>query len=539
MEQFIIYLLLFSIIVFLGQLFEKSVIPNALILVIAGMLLSLVPFFPAITLDSNLVLNFFLPLLVYEIGAFSSWRDMKKQFRPIALLSIGHVIFITFLVAIVIHALIPSLGWPLAIVLGAIISPPDDVAIVAIAEKIRIPERIFIILEGEGMFNDAAALTLFRFALAVVFVDIYSIAHAFFDFIAVIIGETVYGLALGFFLGKIRSKITNTSLHIIASFVTPFLAYIPAVKLGGTGVLATAIVGFIIGNQYTLRFTPAYRITALSIWPTLGLAIQSLIFLLVGLDMRSTLMRISSIPLATLMIYACSILSVVIIGRFIWVYGFVIFLPRFLFTSIRKKDPYPPWQFPFIISWSGIRGGISLAAALAIPTFTMKVNGVDPRDLLVFLVFCTIVVTLVLQGLSLPFILKKMGIDKIGQKERYTEHMTELQAKKQMIQAALTWLKKYKGQIKNNKKLCTEVSQHILEYEMLNEQFASRISDHDGQMVVHDEQAEIQEKLSLLLQIITVERAELTRLWLEEKINLRTRNKLIATLDHQIERYLI
>ncbi len=538
MDQFIIYLILFTIIVLLGQLFQKSTIPLALILVIFGMLLSFVPYFPEISLDSKLVLNFFLPLLVYQISSFSSWYDIKKQIRPIGLLSIGHIIFITFLVAIVIHALIPQIGWPLACVLGAIISPPDSVAIVSIAEKIRIPERVFIILEGEGMFNDAAALTLFRFALAAAITNQFSATHAFFSFVAMIVGETLYGLLLGHFIGKLREKISNTSLHVIAAFVTPFIAYIPAAKLGGTGIIATAIVGFIIGNKFTLRFTPEYRLTALSIWPTLGFAIQGLIFLLVGLDMRSTFMRISSIPLETLMLYVFSTTFVIIVGRFIWVYGALIFLPRFLLPYLRKKDPYPPWQYPFIISWSGIRGGISLAAALAVPALTLKINGVDPRDLLVFLVFCIIIVTLVLQGLSLPFIIKKIGIAHVGESERYTEHMNELQAKSEMIEAALNWLEKYIKNIKNNMKLLPEVSQYIYEYQSLKKHLASRIFAHDGKSM-HDEQTETKEDLSLLLKIIEVEKSELSRLWREEKINLRTRNKLLATLDHQLQRHLI
>lgn len=538
MDQFIVYLILFSIIILVSHLFQKSTIPIPLILVIVGMLLSFVPFFPEIKLDSTLVLDFFLPLLVYEISAFSSWRDMKKQFRPIALLSVGHVIFITVLVAIVIHFLIPQLGWPLAVVLGAIISPPDDVAIVSIAEKIRIPERIFIILEGEGMFNDVAALTLFKLALVAAITNQFSVVHAFSDFVLIMVGETIYGLLLGFLLGKVREKISNTSLHVIASFVTPFVAYFPAVKLGGTGVLATAVVGFVIGNQFTLRFTPEYRLIALSIWPTLAFAIQAIVFLLVGLDMRSIFTGISSIPIQTLMIYVVSLTFVVIVGRFIWVYGANIFLPRALFSSIRKKDPYPPWQYPFVISWAGIRGGISLAAVLAIPALALTIDNIDVRDLLVFLVFCIILVTLVLQGLSLPFILRKLGLDKLGQTEKYTEHLTELQARLQMIQAAIDWLETYIKQVNEDKKLMHEIARHLYDHQMLKKQLESRILSHEGE-TVHDEQAEMKEDFSLLLQIIEAERVELSRLWREEKINLRTRNKLISLLDHQIQRHMI
>lgn len=538
MDQFIVYLILFSIIILISHVFQKFTIPLPLILVIVGMMLSFVPFFPKIKLDSTLVLDFFLPLLVYQISAFSSWRDMKKQLRPIALLSIGHVIFITIIVAVVIHAFIPKLGWPLAFLLGAIISPPDDVAIVSIAEKIRIPERIFIILEGEGMFNDVAALTLFRLSLAAAITNEFSVVNAFSNFVFIIVGETLYGLFLGFLLGKIREKISNTSLHVIASFITPFLAYFPAVKLGGTGVLATAVVGFVIGNQYTLRFTPEYRLIALSIWPTLAFAIQAIIFLLVGLDMRSIFMSISSIPFQNLMLYIGSLTFVVIACRFIWVYGALIFLPRVLFPSIRKKDPYPPWQYPFVISWAGIRGGISLAAVLAIPALTLTIDSIDVRDFLVFLVSSVILATLILQGLSLPFIVKKLGVDKIGQSEKYAEHMTELQARLRMIQVAIDWLESYIKQAENDKKLKHEVARHIYEYQMLKKQLESRIFNHDGKSD-HDEQAELKEDLSLLLQIIEAERAELSKLWREEKINLRTRNKLLSVLDHQIQRHMI
>lgn len=538
MDLFIFYLLLFGIIVLLGQLFQKSTIPIALILVIAGMLLSLVPFFPEIRLNSQLVLDIFLPLLVYQISSFSSWRDMKKQARPIALLSIGHVFFITILVAVVFHALIPQLGWPLAFVLGAIISPPDDIAIVSIAEKIRIPERIFIILEGEGMFNDAAALTLFRFALLAAITNQFSLMTAATSFFMLIIVELAYGLVLGHLLGMIRVHIKNTSLHVIASFITPFLAYLPAVKFGGSGIIATATVGFIIGNYYTLRFTPEYRLTALTIWPTFAFAIQGLIFLLVGLNLHSIYMRISAIPLSTLTLYITSIIAVIIVGRFIWVYCILIFLPRFLFPSLRKTDPYPPWQYPFLISWAGIRGGISLAAALAIPAFTLKINSIDVRDFLVFIVFCTIFVTLILQGLPLPFIIKKLRLDKVAESERYTEHLTELQARVKMINAALKWLEHYKANVKHDKKASAEVDAYIYEYQMLKQNLQERILNHHD-IVLHDEELEIQDKLNLLCNIVTVEKKELLRLWNDKNINLRTRNKLISILDHRLQRNLI
>ncbi len=531
MEQIEIYVVLFSIVVIIGQIFSKSPVPISLLLVITGMLLSLLPNFPHIELNPNLVLNVFLPILIYKISSFSSWKDVKKNFRPIALLSVGHVIFITFLVAIIMHTLIPQMGWPLAFVLGAVISPPDDVAIVSIAETIRMPERIVTILEGEGMLNDATALVLFRFALAAVVTHEFSAVHAVSTFFAIIIGETFYGLLLGYIIGEIRLKIRNPVLHIIASILTPFLAYLPAEQLGGSGILATVVTGFIVGNVYAVRFTSDFRLISRAVWPALAFAIQNLLFLLVGLDMRSILESISSISTGHLMLYSIVTISVVIIGRFVWVFP-AAYLTRFLFPSIRKKDPYPPWQYPFVISWAGMRGGISLAAALAIPALPALIDGTSPKDLLVFLVFCVIMATLLLQGLSLPWLLKILGMHKHGQREKYDEHITELSTRLQMAQAVLRWLHTYKEQITDNLKLLAEVKLHIREYRMLRTQLRERIASHDGSLV-HDEKAETLNEIFLLSQIIEIEREELLQLWRQEKINLTVRNKLLEQLDHR------
>lgn len=534
MEKIATYVLLFSIIVLLGQLFRKSIIPIPLILVLAGMLLSYVPYFPKVTLDPQLVLDVFLPLLVYEITAFSSWREIKREFRPISLLSIGHVVFITLLVAMFMRILIPGLSWPLAILLGAVVSPPDDVAIISIAEKIRLPRRVLIILEGEGVFNDAAALIIFRFALAAIFTANYSIINASLGFIAVIIGETLYGLVLGNVMGMLRSKIDNPMLHIIASILTPFFAYLPPVSLGGCGVLATAITGFIIGNFYALRFTPLFRTISRSLWPGLAFALEGLIFLLMGLDLRDIIFRMSSVPLSKLFIYALSITLLVIIGRFIWVFGFNILLPRALFPHIRKKDPYPPWQIPFLISWAGVRGGISLAAALSVP-FLPPISGINPRDLIIFLVFCVIFVTLILQGLSLPWVIKKLGLDKVGRHEKYSEHIAELKARVQMTKAALRWLNEYKEQLTEHKTVTSEIRLQILQYKNLLKELENRLKDHSETPHHHSEKKEIRNETCLIAQIIEVEREELIKLWQEDKISLALRNKLIDRLDHQFQ----
>lgn len=525
------YVVLFIIIFAIAQIFNKSVIPSSLLLVIVGMIVSFVPHFPQVNLNPEVVLDIFLPMLVYEISAYSSWQDLRKNIRPVALLSVGHVLFITILIAVVIHKLIPSLSWPLAFVLGAVISPPDTVAIVSIAEKIHMPKRIVTILEGEGMLNDATALILFRFALAAAIMHQFSLAHAISSFIVVIIGETAYGLILGFLIAEIRLRIRNPMLHVIASLLTPFLAYLPAVKLGGSGVLATVVVGFVIGHIYAPRFTPEFRLISRAVWPALAFSIQSILFLLVGLDMRFILQNISSIPLSSLFIYSAAIIATVIVGRFIWVYG-GISVVRFLFPSIRKKEPYPPWQATFIVGWSGMRGSISLAAALAVPILPAMIDGANARDLLIFLVFCVIAATLLLQGLTLPWLLRVLGVKRFGDREKYCEHIDELKARKKMLRVALRWLSEYKEQIKDNERLLHEVKLRIKEYRMLRSQLKEIIANHND-IDHHDEVAESTHAAFVLAQIIEVERAELLRLWHEEEISTSIRNTLQERLDHR------
>jgi Na+/H+ antiporter len=533
MEQLITYTALFSVIVILGQIFNKSTIPLSLILVIVGMILCMIPNFPLITLNPDVVLNIFLPVLIYQISTASSWKDLKKNRWPIASLSFGHVIFITILVAVTIHTLIPELGWPLAFVLGSVISPPDDVAIVTIADKIRMPTRIVTLLEGEGMLNDATALIIFRFSLAAVVTHQFYPLQALTTFVIVIIGETLYGLALGYAIGKLRLRIKNPVLHIMASILTPFLAYLPPEQLGGSGIIATVAVGSVIGHVYSVRFTPEFRLISKAVWPTLAFAIQNIIFLLVGLNMLSILNGIAMIPVWDLVIYSSAVIAAVVLGRFFWVFIMLGYLPRLLFPAVRRKNSRPRWQSLFVVSWSGMRGGISLAAALAVPTISTTIEGVNPKDLLLFLIFNVIAATFLLQGLTLPWLLKILGVQKYGAREKYHEHLHELAARIKITKAALRWLIAYKKRMDTeNKELLDQVKLYIREYKMLRTNLENRIKQHDTE-IMHDEEQEIQNEVFLLAQLIEIERNELVQLWRDEKVNLSVRNKLLDQLDHR------
>jgi len=536
MDQIETYVIILAIIIIVGIAFKNSSIPTALLLVMTGMVVSFFPNAPKIILKPELVLDVFLPLLIYTTSAETSWKDMRKNIRPIALLSVGHIFFITGLVAVTIHALIPELGWPMAFVLGSVVSPPDDVAIVPIAEKLKIPQRLTTILKGEGMFNDAAALILFRFSLLAVVTHEFAFNDAISTFFLILVGETLYGLVLGFLIGELRLKVTDPSLQMMISLLTPFLAYLPAERLGGCGVLATVVAGSVIGQRYVDRLPPESRLLARSVWSIISFLLQSILFLLVGLDLRYIVERITNIPINDLFLYGSVVILAVVVGRFIWVFP-AAYIPRWLFPSIRKRDPYPPWQYPFIISWAGMRGGISLAAAFAVPLLpTVTVEGVNPRDFILFLVFCVIFATLLLQGLSFPWILKKLGVYLQGKVEDYQEHLGELRARLKMTKAVLHWLSGYSGTCSDDPELSEEVKFRIQEYKILKKRLLTSIKNHKLNRVkdnIHGDMIELRESISLSSQIIEVERKELTRLWREEKVSHSLRNKLQQQLDYR------
>ena len=535
MNQIEIFILLLGIIFIIGVLFGKTSAPLSLLLVIVGMMLSFLPEFPRIKLEPKLILDVFLPLLVYEASAQTSWWEVKKNLRPIALLSVGHVLFIAVLVAVVLHAVIPGLSWPLCFILGAVLAPPDDVAIVALAEKIYLPRRIITILTAEGLFNDATALVLFRFALAAAITQQFSLPTAIDTFILIVICETLYGVAVGFIIGEIRLRLKDPKLQILISLLTPFLAYIPAVMLGGSGVLATAVTGIILGQRYMHRFAPEIRLLGTSVWSVLVFLLQSLLFLLIGLELRFIVERIASMSIGVLALYSFIAITVVIIGRFLWVFP-AAYLPRFFFPSIRKKDPYPRWQYLVIISWSGMRGGISLAAALAVPLLPPMAGIASPKDLLVFLVFSVIFLTLILQGLALPWVVKALGVHTEKQREKLQEHMAELSARRMMVKAALQWLLEYRTQIKDDPRLYAEVNTYIKQYQILRKRITSAIENHDD-TEEHDELKEVEGQVIPSAEIIKIERKVLDQLWVEKEITQAVRNKLQLQLDFRSRRF--
>lgn len=410
-------------------------VPPAILLVVVGVVLALVPGLPRIELVPELVLLLVLPPLIYSAGVAMSWREFRFNLRPIVLLAVGCVVFTTVAVAAVAHRVL-GLPWAAAFVLGAIISPPDVVAPLAIARRFGLPRRLVVILEGEGLANDATALILYRFAVAAVSTGAFTLAPAVGTFLAICVGEIAYGIFVGWLMLRVRHGAHDPRVEITLSLVTPYLAFWVPEHLGGSGVLATVATGLYISWNGPMLIPSATRLQGIFFWDLFTYLIEGMVFLLTGLQARTLLDRIGHLGARELLTSAVVISVVVVAARFVWVFP-ATYLPRWLVPGIARRDPAPAWQSPFFLAFTGIRGIVSLAAALAIPFATASGAPFPGRDLILFLTFGVIVVTLVGQGLLMPLVIAWLGLTEMGRAERRAEEADELAVRRRTIDAVM------------------------------------------------------------------------------------------------------
>ncbi len=423
----------------LGLLARKVPIPYPILLVLGGLVLAVIPGLPQVALDPELVFFVFLPPLLYPAALFTPWRDFSANIRPILLLAVGLLLFTTIAVGTLVHYFIPEFPITAGFVLGAIISPTDTVAAMAIAEHMRVPHRIVTILEGESLVNDATALVALRFAVAAVVSGTFSLGQAAAQFLLVGVGGIVLGLVVGYVTALILTRIDDAPIEITISLLTPFISYLPAEQLGLSGVLAVVSTGLYHGWRIPEMTTTRSRLQGGPVWQMVEFLLNGFIFLLIGLQLPEVLRHLSGRPLTQLLSYALIISLAVIIVRIIWVFP-ATYLPRVLFERIRRRDPYPSWRHVSIVAWTGMRGVVSLAAALALPLGLKDGSAFPGRDLILFLTFVVIIATLVLQGLTLPSMIRWLGVedDRAVQRE---ERAARLKAN----QAALARLNELNG----------------------------------------------------------------------------------------------
>ena len=419
----------------LALLARKLHIPYPILFVIGGLFFGLIPKLPKVRLDPDLVFLFFLPPLLFPAALFTSWRDFRANLRPISLLAIGLVLFTTVGVALLAHYFI-NLPFAVGFVLGAIISPPDAIAATAIAQRLRVPRRIVTILEGESLVNDATALVAYSFAVAAVTTGSFSIVKASGQFFIVGIGGILIGLAVGWLAEQFHRRVDDAPIEITVSLLTPFVAYLSAERLGVSGVLAVVTAGLYLGWRIPEITSFRTRLQGRPVWDMVQFLLNGFVFILIGLQLPEVLsvLHAHPIPIRQFVWYALVITLALILIRILWVFP-ATYLPRLLFKNIRAKDPCPAWRHVTIVAWTGMRGVVSLAAALALPLEIKNGSLFPGRNLILFLTFIVILATLVVQGLSLPPLIRWLGVEDDGMVEK-----EEREARLKANQAALARL---------------------------------------------------------------------------------------------------
>ena len=495
-------------------------IPSSILLVITGVALALLPGLPAVRIAPDVVLLLVLPPVIYASAVAMSWREFRFNLRPITLLAVGCVVFTTVAVAAAGHWLL-GLSWQVGFVLGAIVSPPDAVAPLSIARRMCLPRRIPVILEGEGIANDATALILYRFAVAAAVGGAFSFGHAVSAFVTIVVGEVLWGIAIGWLMLRLRRWVREPRIEILLSVMTPFLAYWPPQHLGGSGVLATVTTGLYISWNGLRLISAPTRLQGIFFWDFLIYMINGMVFLLTGLQARTLFAGVKSYPATQLVVSAVVVSAVVIATRFIWMFP-ATYLPRWLIPAVARKDPSPPWQFPFVLAFTGIRGIVSLAAALAIPLETDAGTPFPHRDLVLLLTFVIVLVTLVGQGLTLPWVIRKVGLANAGRRERLEGRAAEFAARRQATGFVIDRLDRLAAEQHIPEEICLHLRAH--RREQLSQIELRSVAD-----VEHKQHVNLFDEIEL--QLIAAERGFINDLYTRGELKDEARRRIERGLD--------
>jgi monovalent cation/hydrogen antiporter len=396
-------LILLGIISVLAVVAERVKFPFPILLVIAGLLIGLLPRLPEVRIDPEVVFLIFLPPLLFSAAWNFPWEDFRSNFLPILALAVGLVFATIACVGYAAHWLVPGMALAPAFVLGAIVSPPDAVAATTVLKNLRIPKRLSAVLEGESLVNDASGLVAYQFAVAAVVTGSFSIADATADFVWMSCGGSLFGLLVGMGVAYLHRHLRDPSVTVTLTLLTPYIAYLPAERLGFSGVLAVVTTGLYIGHRSWEALGPESRLQRESIWKLLDYLLNGLVFILIGLQIPA-IVREMRMPVGQMIFVGAAISFVVIAVRFLWIFPMVLFEKYFLQRDV-------PIGNLVVASWAGMRGVVSMAAALALPLVTLTGEAFPHRHIILFLTFCVIFVTLVVQGLTLPWIARKLKVE--------------------------------------------------------------------------------------------------------------------------------
>lgn len=466
--------LLFAVVVLAG-LGLRSGVPYPVVLVLGGLAIGLVPGSPTPEVDPDIILFVFLPPLLYAAAISSSASELRANAKPIGLLAIG-LVFVTIAAVAAVANVVLGVPWAAAFVLGAVLGPTDPVSAAAVLDRLGVTGRAKTILQGESLVNDATGLTAYRLALAAVGSTAGSFLEVSAEFVGVALGGIAIGLVVGWVFAHLRRIVTDPSLDVALSVLTPFVAYVPAEELHVSGVLATVTAGLYIGARSLDIIEPSTRLRTLAFWESAAFLLDGLLFVLIGLQVPTIIERIEDANEVTLGLYALLITAVVMGVRALW----MLVIPTLLHSETTKAER-------IVIAWSGMRGGVSLAAALAITT-----DGFPKRDLVVFVAYAVILITLVVPGLTLSALVKRLGLQESEEHRRLNA-----EARVQLTQAALDRLDE----------IADDAPEHVVQ--RLRDRYGSRLERLEARMEGdHDEggQTDVARAGKLMAEMIEAER---------------------------------
>jgi CPA1 family monovalent cation:H+ antiporter len=515
--QIVLFLMLCA--VALGWVARHFKFPYPIALVVGGGLLGFVPRLPQPQFDPQFTLVLVLPPILYQAALLTSWREFKANIRPIGLLAIGLVIATTLAVGATLKLLIPDIPWAAAFVLGAIVSPPDAVAATAILSRLSIPRQVVTVLEGESLVNDATGLVIYKFAVAAVLTGVFSLWQASLELVGVAVGGIAIGFLMGQFFVIVHKYLGDAFIEVLTTLAVPYVAYIVAESLHVSGVLAVVAAGIVRGRYAPEIVSAEMRIIARSVWNLLVFVLNSLVFILIGWQLSAIVGRLTDYTVAQLFFYGTFVSAVAIVVRFLWIYP-ATYLPL-VFKAARGQAVIAPAEGEvFIMSWCGMRGIVSLAAALALPQALEDGNSFPERDLIIFLTFVVIAVTLVIQGLSLKPLIRRLQVGR-----DWSIQEEQQRAKMALGKAAIAAIDSVVAQ--------DGISNDLAE--RIRAEFAEQItlSVPNGLVLRH---SGADDAKRLRAAAVKAERHELIRLWRENQISDEVLHKIEEDLDYQESR---
>lgn len=514
-------LMLVLLVAGLTTLAQRFKIPYPIILFLGGVALSLVPQLPRVALNPDVIFLVVLPPLLYVGGFNTSWRDFHENLVTILMLAFGLVGFTVLGIALGTGWLIPGFDYRLGAVLGAVVSTTDAIAATAIAKRLGLPRRIVDILEGESLVNDASGLLALQFAVALVVAGRRpGPGLALLELMWLVAGGIAVGLFAGRVIDKVSFDITDSPVEITLSLATPYLAYLAAEAIHASGVLATVVCGLYLGRKSSEILSINARLESTAVWKTLEFGLNGIVFILMGLQLRLVLAGIHGFSAAQLLRYGATFAILVVALRFIWVFPGAAIAYWFRRYWLHEQVSYPPRKQLFIVAWTGMRGVLALAAAISLPTEVQDGSPFPQRNLIIFLTFSVIFATLVLQGLTLPSMIRRLGVSLQAGRS-----MEEERARLHILNTVLDYLRDLSRQTK---------AEHAAIYEDLIRHYQARatlVEAGGEEMKPEREIALARYERNLTQELRALERATAVILRNENRIN----DELLRTLERELD----